>query len=98
MIYYRYNKDMLYDTLLLSPLIIMIGILYWDLFSWDREYLFRSCASSGEQLILEYNKECQKPLRSNSIANASRISAKQDDSDASGSTSRVLSERSAEET
>ena len=89
---------MLYDTLLLTPLIITLGILYWDLFTWDREYLFKSCASSGEHLILEYNKECQKPLRSNSTADASRISAKRDDSVASGSTSRVLSERSAEET
>ena len=26
-----------YDFLLLTPLFVMVGILYWDLFKWGRE-------------------------------------------------------------
>jgi hypothetical protein len=76
------------DSLLLLPMGVVLAYMYYDLFTYDRDALFKSCASSDSPLLLEYSKKCHNVLRSNSTANASPSNVDVVAGTRSGSTSK----------
>ena len=82
------NLNDIITLLMLAPLMGVIIYLYYDLFTYDWNNLFESCAFKDERLLLEYNKKCHDTPRSNFTANASASNAGQRTTNGSGSTSK----------
>lgn len=76
------------DALLLLPLMAVLAYMYYDLFTYDWNKLFESCASSDSPLLLEYSKKCHRVHRSNSTADASPNNADVVAGTRSGSTAK----------
>jgi len=90
---------MYWDTLLLLPLFIAVGVYYYELFKPQEDLLKEvdekieysiedSCASEGSTLLLRYNKRCQQQNKLNSTGNALKSKLKEGSSAISNSTFR----------